>query len=194
MLRLKSSTVGFKEWSLVVDALGAGRQSLILRKGGIAEGRGGFQWQKSEFLLFPTHFHEQHERISWQPTPEAAADLDREEVAVLRYAARVEHTAELTEWSAVEALAPYHVWNEDVVRERFGYGEANRLSVAFVRVFRLPEPWELLREARYGGCRSWVDLPERGLAWPELEPVLSEAEHEARGQVLRPWLRAAENF
>ena len=33
----------FKEWAIVVDALGRGRQSVILRKGGIAEGRGGFR-------------------------------------------------------------------------------------------------------------------------------------------------------
>jgi len=35
-------SVGFKEWSLVCDAFGRGEQSIILRKGGIAEGREGF--------------------------------------------------------------------------------------------------------------------------------------------------------
>ena len=29
-------SVGFKEWALVCQALGTGRQSIILRKGGIA--------------------------------------------------------------------------------------------------------------------------------------------------------------
>ncbi len=188
MLKLKSSTVGFKEWSLVVDALGAGRQSLILRKGGIAEGRGGFQWQQETFLLFPTHFHEQQERIEWTPTPEAAADLAREGVAVLRWAARVERTATLTEWSAVAALAPFHVWKEEVIRERFGYGEATGLSVAVVRVYRLPEPWVLPLEPRFGGCRSWLDLPERDLAWPELAPVLDDATHAARVAEWVSWL------
>ena len=32
----------FKEWHVVVEALAAGEQILLLRKGGIAEGRGGF--------------------------------------------------------------------------------------------------------------------------------------------------------
>jgi hypothetical protein len=32
-------SVGFKEWAIVGEALGRGRQSIILRKGGIAEGR-----------------------------------------------------------------------------------------------------------------------------------------------------------
>jgi hypothetical protein len=35
-------SVGFKEWALVCEALGRGEQTIILRKGGIAEGRGGF--------------------------------------------------------------------------------------------------------------------------------------------------------
>ena len=44
----------FKEWAVIVDALGRGQQILILRKGGISEGPGGFQVEQPEFLLFPT--------------------------------------------------------------------------------------------------------------------------------------------
>src|SRR5690606_10481813 len=132
MLRLKSSTTGFKEWSLVNDALGAGRQSIILRKGGIAEGRGGFQWQKDAFFLFPTHFHEQQARIEWTPTSAALADLARPEVAVIRWAARIEWTAAISDRAIAAALAPFHVWKEEVIRERFGYGDAEGLSLAVV--------------------------------------------------------------
>jgi hypothetical protein len=32
-------SVGFKDWAIVCEALGRGRQSIILRKGGIGEGR-----------------------------------------------------------------------------------------------------------------------------------------------------------
>src|SRR4029077_13319887 len=92
MIRLKSRLPGFKEWSLVCDAMGAGRQSIILRKGGIAEGRGGFQWQADGFFLFPTHFHEQDRRVSWHPTPECADDLRRPGDIIVRYLARIEFT------------------------------------------------------------------------------------------------------
>ncbi len=47
-------SVGFKEWALVCAALGDGTQSVLVRKGGIAEGRGGFQFRQQEFFLFPT--------------------------------------------------------------------------------------------------------------------------------------------
>ena len=44
----------FKEWAIVVDALGRGAQILILRKGGLREGSGGFRLEQRQFLLFPT--------------------------------------------------------------------------------------------------------------------------------------------
>ena len=56
-------SVGFKEWALVCDALGTGKQTVIIRKGGIAEGRDGFAFRHREFFLFPTFFHEQVERV-----------------------------------------------------------------------------------------------------------------------------------
>jgi hypothetical protein len=56
-------SAGFKEWSSASDALGRGRQSVILGKGGIAEGRGGFSFRYREFFLFPTFFHEQIAKV-----------------------------------------------------------------------------------------------------------------------------------
>jgi hypothetical protein len=43
-------SIGFKEWAIVCQALGRGWQSIILRKGGIAEGRDGFSFQHGEFF------------------------------------------------------------------------------------------------------------------------------------------------
>ena len=39
-------SVGFKEWAIVCEALGRGEQSIILRKGGIAEGREGLPFAR----------------------------------------------------------------------------------------------------------------------------------------------------
>ena len=46
-------SVGFKEWAIVCEALGRGEQSIILRKGGIAEGRDGFSFRHRGVLSFP---------------------------------------------------------------------------------------------------------------------------------------------
>src|SRR6266516_687303 len=45
-------SIGFKEWSLVCDVLGGGRQSVILRKGGMAEERGGFHFGIASSFCF----------------------------------------------------------------------------------------------------------------------------------------------
>ena len=59
----EAAVTGFKEWLVICRALAAGRQSIILRKGGIAEGRSGFSFQHDSFFLFPTLYHQQ-ERAS----------------------------------------------------------------------------------------------------------------------------------
>ncbi len=42
---------GFKEWSSVCQAIADGRQTIIIRKGGIAEGRDGFMFQAPRVLF-----------------------------------------------------------------------------------------------------------------------------------------------
>ena len=70
------ATVAFKEWAVICRALAAGRQAVILRKGGISESGGEFRPEHERFLLLPTHFHEQH-RTGIKP--ELMSDLDAAE-------------------------------------------------------------------------------------------------------------------
>jgi hypothetical protein len=76
------------------------------------------------------------------------------------------------------------VLREDVVRERFDYDAAPGIHVALVRVFQLAPAWRFQDHPRYGGCRSWVKLPELpdGIS---VMPVLSDAEHEQRMRKLQ---------
>src|ERR1043166_5463608 len=64
--------IAFKEWAVVVDGLGRGDQIIILRKGGISEGRSGFQVEHNRFFLFPTLFHQQRECV--QPAAQIRYD------------------------------------------------------------------------------------------------------------------------
>ena len=56
MGELSSGVIAFKEWDVICEALEDGRQSVILRKGGIHEGREGFSFAHEEFVLFPIFF------------------------------------------------------------------------------------------------------------------------------------------
>ncbi|MES2572902.1 MAG: DUF1802 family protein [Verrucomicrobiota bacterium] len=179
-------SIGFKEWTLICDALGNGSQSIILRKGGIAEGRAGFRFQHDEFLLFPTLFHEQAAKL--KVPPETVLPGTRPDGCLeLRYGVRVEWTQELTDLEAVHRLAPFHLWRDEVIEERFRYDEKQGVSLAFVRVSRLSEPFVFENAPRYGGCRSWVNLPELP-STVTFEQVLDEATHRERERELRALL------
>jgi hypothetical protein len=150
-------SIGFKEWALVCAALGEGRQKVIIRKGGIAEGREGFAFGHREFFLFPTFFHEQLARVR---LPGAILPEARPNEIEIRFFARVKEARVVTDWEEVRALAALHILEESVVRERFEYDEAPGVHVAFVEVFRLDPVWRFPDSKAYGGCRSWVELPE----------------------------------
>ena len=169
-------SVGFKEWALVCEALGRGEQTIILRKGGIAEGRDGFAFKHREFFLFPTLFHEQVEKTR---LVEAMLPEPREGEIAIEFFAKLEFSAVVTSWEMASALEPFHVLRTEVVRERFEYKEAPGIHVAFVRVFRLSTPWILSELPAYGGCRSWVNLPVLREAIGR-KAVLGDAEHQDR--------------
>ena len=169
-------SVGFKEWAAVCEALGRGRQSIILRKGGIAEGRDGFSFRHREFFLFPTWFHEQPQKVGEFT---GGAPVENGQLLTIRFAATLECSQTITSWDVAEALAPFHIWKPEVVRERFDYDEAPGLQAAFVRVFRVKPDWTFANEKKYGGCRSWVNLPNPPNN-TTFEPVLNDIEHAKR--------------
>ncbi len=154
--------VAFKEWQLIAEALAAGEQSVILRKGGISEGKLGFQWLHEKFFLFPSLFHEQVHQVkpladgSSRTIPKSEGAED--EIVFSVYVEAIA-TGRLTDWEEVVRLDPYHIWKEEIVRERFEWGDEHGLSYAVVRVWQLGEPWILKNRTSFGGCRSWFGLP-----------------------------------
>lgn len=108
----------------------------------------------------------------------------------IQFSAKVELTATITSVETAIALERFHILQPEVVRERFAYDEAPGIHVAFVRVFRLQRPWRLPDKPQYGGCRSWVQLPELASAGAAIEPVLSDSEHSARLLAFREIVRA----
>ena len=167
-------SIGFKEWALICEALGDGRQSIILRKGGIAEGRAGFRFQHEEFLLLPTLFHEQVAKLK---LPDAThLPQTSPGIHTLSYHVHVEWTRDLTDWDQIKRLDSFHLWREQVIRERLEYDQKQGVSLAFVRVSKLNSPLSFPDEPKYGGCRSWVTLPELP-GMTEFKPVLLEEAH-----------------
>ncbi len=155
-------TIAFKEWAVVCRALAEGHQSVILRKGGIAETGGRFRPEHGEFLLYPTYFHEHREcvKAAFRHLFELT-ESDRPPPGWVRltHFVRVTDTRLVTDLSEVLALDGLHIWTEEVVRQRFHYRTPG-LFVLHIRTFPLREPMVLAERAEYAGCKSWVHLTE----------------------------------
>jgi hypothetical protein len=165
----------FKEWAVICAALAQGKQSLILRKGGIAEDGGQFQVEEPRFWLFPTYTHQQQTGIRAEAVP-LLADVERAKPPP--GIVRLSHWAEVTGIYHIHDELPallighLHLWSDETVRKRFTYRSPG-LFVLAARVYQAAQPTEFVDTPAYQGCKSWVHL-EKALPTEGSTPVLSD--------------------
>jgi len=177
--------VGFKEWRGVCEALASGRQSLILRKGGIAEEAGAFVPEHRAFWLYPTRMHEAQQGLRIESeVPPLAGDPT---VVPIRSLAVVDAIYHLDREDRLDDLEPFHVWTEETVRKRFHYRSPGLWALA-VRVWARDEAEEVRVTPEQLGCKTWVPF-DPALATRGLAPVLDD---EAWGDRLERLRRAIE--
>jgi hypothetical protein len=149
-----------KEWSAAVHALLDGRQTVLLRKGGIHEKR--FAVTASRFVFFPTVAHSHAGRVRAEHRDllaVAAADSTDDELMV-RAGAKVIAAIEVNRPECLDGIEPLHIWTADSVRaDRLDFRPKHRLTVLVVQASPLAEPVRLQRTPEYAGCKSWVPLP-----------------------------------
>lgn len=173
--------IAFKEWAAVCAALADGRQTLLVRKGGIQEEAGRFRPDYDAFWLYPTRFHQSadelrpaaHELLDTLPDrqPPAGQIAFREfcRVAEIRYLDRADQLADLED---LQILAP------ETLRQRFDYRTPG-LYVLLVRVFRQEPPQIVPETPACAGCRTWVELDEE-LPLDAVQPVLTDDDFQQR--------------
>lgn len=174
--------IAFKEWAVICLALAEGRQTILLRKGGIAEPGGVFRVEHSRFWLLPTYAHQQEVGIV-----EPYHDLLRQARAEQPPAGvvRLSHFAEVTvvrHCDAIEqalALEGQHGWSRETVEARFNY-RAPGLFVIVARVYRASRPAEVPVTPYLEGCKSWVELGRGMRTFDPAEPVLTDDGFTAR--------------
>jgi hypothetical protein len=167
-------SMAFKEWSVICRALELGLQTLILRKGGIDEGRDGFQVAHDRFWLYPTRFHASREQLS----PLAVPLLDElseppSGQVVLTLVAEVTQVHALTTVDQALAFTGLHGWSDETIQARFQYRQPG-LFLLVTRISALPVPVVIEDAPAYTGCKSWVPLVGSFDA-AAARPVLDEA-------------------
>ena len=167
----ESCAVAFKEWAGVCASLAAGRQRLILRKGGISEGPGGFTPEYPAFWLYPTSVHEGEQGLKPGHAVERSNDATSVAIDTLIVVERVTRVDDL---DVILGLDGLHVWTEETVRKRFDYRKPG-LWVLGARAYRRSSPFQVEITPAQLGCKTWVPL-ETPLSTAGLTPARTEAE------------------
>lgn len=170
-----TTTLALKEWGAVVHALLDGRQTVLLRKGGIRERR--FDVAGDRFVLFPTVAHAHAERVRPGHDDVLAAGADDVDAStdtfVVRAGVSLVDVVPVADADALAGLHDLHIWTPDHIAERMAFRPRHPLQVLVVDTVRLTDPVELERTPEYGGCSSWVDLP---LEWDGDGAPVNDAE------------------
>ncbi len=182
-------SIAFKEWEGVCRALARGRQSLILRKGGIDEGPAGFAPEHSTFWLYPTKVHQAEQGLKPEVAePSAPLDIPSgmipiDTMAVVEWIERIESLESLS------ALDRFHVWTRETIEKRFYYRTPG-LWVLGVRIYCLREPVPIEITPEHAGCKTWVPL-DHAIEKSSLTPVLDDSAFRAEVAAIRAALSSA---
>lgn len=180
----KTSLTLLREWQSVCDAIAAGQTQLLIRKGGIAEGRAGFELKKSFFGLLPTLFHQVKNAQPEADTPEPPT--------VVSLICQLVEAFVVPSQTDLAPLAVLHAYGVDQLAARLNYKTERPLHLILVRPFRLRSPIELPAGSLKASCKSWVDVSlEKPMGG--IEPVSEMASTEAAIASLRQSIQSLPN-
>lgn len=148
-----------KEWATVVRALEDGKQTVLLRKGGILETVSGFSLESRKFLLFPTYEHQTYGHIKPQfhrYLDEVKKNTPREGFNRISSYAEVIEDKDI-EVEKIDSLSDFHIWSDSYIKERRNWMPEKPMKAVFLKVFKIPD-LEIPLKSEFQGCKSWVDI------------------------------------
>ena len=159
VIATRTLNIALKEWSVTIDALAAGDQIFLLRKGGIRETNRHFEIADRRFLLYPTHFHEAHRMLKPQFRHDSHVSETVTDASVKITAwAEVHDVLEIDDAERLGALADAHIWTDEFVAKRIDWKPRHPASLILLKTYALLEPAKVPIEAHHKGCKSWVDI------------------------------------
>lgn len=171
-----------KEWASVIDALLAGEQIVLVRKGGIADRRFGIEAE--EFFLYPTYLHQQEKKFKPEFVRHVRSAADEPDQVVIAAYAQVAEVFRVIDRTQLDAVLPFVIFTGETLEERSNFRSDQAVHVIALRVFRLAAAFEIDARPEYRGCRSWIDI-EVPAGVDVDSPVLDDAVFSARLARLR---------
>jgi hypothetical protein len=159
------SMLALKEWSIICKAMEEGKQTLLLRKGGILEYKKGFEISQKLFLLYPTLEHQAAEYLQSNYLHEYelllkrnSSEIVQDKVNTIRIIARIEAMQEFHDHDLLSKLEKYHIWNEKYVNMRMNYNPKKPMNALLLRIYKLSQPISIDVNPEWAGCKSWIDI------------------------------------
>jgi len=153
-----SLSVALKEWHLVITDLLAGRQAILLRKGGILEAENQFLLEHTHFLLYPTFIHQDPRMLKPDRRPHIQLlPAEPREIQITGHA-QVAQIFEVPSRQQLEQLSDLHPWDAPFLDMRFNYRPEKPLYLVLLKAFKLQTPITIKSTIEYAGCKSWVPL------------------------------------
>lgn len=175
--------VALKEWASVCEALGRGRQMILLRKGGIYEAGGEFEIEHRQFLLFPTYLHQNAAMLKSEHRAELKKVSAEPQKIHISLAAEITDIVPMPKRTAMDALDDEHIWTAPLIDMRFNYRPQNPLYLLLVRAYRLGRAVTIDNTPAYAGCKSWVPL-ESAVDTANATAVLDDGEFGRRRELI----------
>lgn len=180
--------VALKEWAVTIQALAAGDQLILVRKGGILEETRQFRLEETSFYLYPTYEHQRKELVKkeYRETLEqtkAGIELPPKEVTITHAAHVTDDIAIREDAAALKRIDPFHILTHDYAQERLLWQPSEPLHILVVRAYRVTDPKTIPVESAYIGCKSWLTLANP-IADTDLEPVLTDEQFLAQREEL----------
>ncbi|MEO1428629.1 MAG: DUF1802 family protein [Cyanobacteria bacterium J06633_8] len=164
-----------KEWAVAIKALETGKTIVLLRKGGIHEKGGSFRVAYNRVLLYPTYEHQKTSMLKpdyANQVIQIASDWQPKNINIASYA-EISHILPVIDDSIINALFPFHIWNQEFVSYRQKWKPQQPLFVLLLRAYKLVIPQVIEYNPRYAGCKSWIEL-HKSISLEATKPVLSE--------------------
>lgn len=179
------SMLALKEWSIICKALEEGKQTILLRKGGILEYKKGFEISQKLFLLYPTLEHQAAEYLQSNYLQEYelllkrnSSEIVEDKVNTIRIIARIEAMQEFHDHKLLSKLEKYHIWNEKYVNMRMDYNPKKPMNALLLRIYKLSQPISLDVNPEWAGCKSWIDIEfpsKHGIQYGNINELLNQS-------------------
>ncbi|AUB56815.1 restriction endonuclease [Methanobacterium subterraneum] len=161
---MESTHKCLKEWNATIEALGQGKQTILIRSYGTTS---------NGFLLYPTVSYAKKDNFleGFQPeyqsfVEENALPDKKGDKFAIKYYATVEKIVEKSP-SAVSRLQKDYIWTSEHVRN---YLKGKKAQVWVLRVYKLKEPY--MAEPTPGAIK-YANLKEK-VSLDDIEPILSD--------------------